>query len=130
MHELGDNLAAVHRAAPNACAESGHTCDNPRDLMSRFNVRFGFYDADTESGRQLLREFRADSAELPVVVIRYGGRRTALANPSNLEIAEAFGLMRPVPAEELFDVAVVGAGPAGLAAAVSPLCPPPMMIAS
>jgi thioredoxin reductase (NADPH) len=41
-----------------------------------------------------------------------------LVNPSNLQIADAFGLMRPIPAGEVFDVAVIGAGPAGLAAAV------------
>jgi thioredoxin reductase (NADPH) len=41
-----------------------------------------------------------------------------LANPSNLEIVDAFGLMTPIPDGEVFDVAVVGAGPAGLAAAV------------
>src|SRR5580704_17770016 len=72
-----------------------------------------------QSITQFLCEFRAYSAELPVVIIRFGGRRTALANPSNLEIAEAFGLMPPIPAGEVFDVAVVGAGPAGLAAAVN-----------
>jgi len=47
-----------------------------------------------------------------------GGQRSTLVNPTNLEIAEAFGLMTPIPAEEVFDVAVIGAGPAGLAAAV------------
>jgi thioredoxin reductase len=90
-----------------------------RDAFSRNGIPIGFYDEDTESGRQLLREFHADSAELPVVVIRFGGRRSVLFNPSNLEIAEAFGLMEPIPAEEVFDVAVIGAGPAGLAAAVN-----------
>ena len=39
-------------------------------------------------------------------------------DPSNLEIADAFGLMTLIPDREVFDVAVVGAGPAGLAAAV------------
>jgi response regulator RpfG family c-di-GMP phosphodiesterase len=53
-----------------------------RDAFSRNGIPTGFYDVDTESGRQLRREFRADSAELPIVVIRYGGQRTALANPS------------------------------------------------
>jgi thioredoxin reductase len=90
-----------------------------RDAFSRNGIPIGFYDVDTESGRQLLREFHADSAQLPVVVIRFNGQRSALFNPSNLEIAEAFGLMRPIPAEEVFDVAVIGAGPAGLAAAVN-----------
>jgi len=41
-----------------------------------------------------------------------------LVNPSNLEIVDAFGVMTPIPPGEVFDVAVVGAGPAGLAAAV------------
>ncbi len=89
-----------------------------RDTFSRNGIPIGFYDADSEGGRQLLRELRPDSAELPVVALRFGGQRSVLANPSNLEIAEAFGLMTPVPADEVLDVVVVGAGPAGLAAAV------------
>ena len=89
-----------------------------RDTFSRNGIPIGFYDAGTERGQQMLEELRPESAELPVVVIRFGGQRSALANPSNLEIAEAFGLMTPIPDGEVFDVAVVGAGPAGLAAAV------------
>jgi thioredoxin reductase len=89
-----------------------------RDTFTRNGIPIGFYDASAGDGRQLLGELRVDSAELPVVVIRFGGQRSALANPSNLEIAEAFGLMTPIPDDEVFDVAVVGAGPAGLAAAV------------
>jgi thioredoxin reductase len=89
-----------------------------RDTFTRNGIPIGFYDAGSVRGQQLLRELRAGSAELPVVVLRFGGQQTALANPSNLEIADAFGLMTPIPEEEVFDVAVVGAGPAGLAAAV------------
>ena len=66
----------------------------------------------------MLHELGLESAELPVVVLRFGAERSALVNPSNLEIADAFGVMTPIPAGEVFDVAVVGAGPAGLAAAV------------
>ena len=51
-------------------------------------------------------------------MLRFGTEGSALFNPSDMEIAEAFGLMRPIPAGEVFDLAVVGAGPAGLAAAV------------
>jgi len=89
-----------------------------RDTFSRNGIPIGFYDASADSGRRLLGELQADSAELPVVVLRFGGQRSALANPSNLEIAEAFGLMTPIPDDEVLDVVVVGAGPAGLAAAV------------
>ena len=89
-----------------------------RDLFSRHRVPAGFYDATSEHGRQLLHEAGLESPELPVVVLRFGAEPSALVNPSNLEIADAFGLMRPIPPGEVFDVTVVGAGPAGLAAAV------------
>jgi len=89
-----------------------------RDTFSRNGIPIGFYDADSQHGQQLLQAFGAESAELPVVVLRFGAQQSALANPSNLEIADAFGLMTPNPDGEVFDVAVVGAGPAGLAAAV------------
>ena len=89
-----------------------------RDTFSRNGIPIGFYDAGSAPGRQMLAELGSESAELPVVVLRFGGQQSILANPSNLEIAEAFGLMTPIPDGEVFDVAVVGAGPAGLAAAV------------
>jgi thioredoxin reductase len=89
-----------------------------RDTFARNGIPIGVYDADSERGRQILQELRPESAELPVVVLRFGGQSVVLVNPSNLEIAEAFGLMTPIPDGEVFDLAVVGAGPAGLAAAV------------
>jgi thioredoxin reductase len=89
-----------------------------RDLFSRHRIPAGFYDASSEHARQMLHELRLESPELPVVVLRFGQERSTLVNPSNLEIADAFGIMTPISPEEVFDVAVVGAGPAGLAAAV------------
>ena len=89
-----------------------------RDNFSRNGIPIGFYDTATERGRQMLGELGLVSPELPVVVLRFGENRSALVNPSNLEILDAFGLMTPIPAGEVFDVAVLGAGPAGLAAAV------------
>ena len=89
-----------------------------RDTFSRNQIPTGFYESTSDRGRQILRELGLESADLPVVVLRFGAERTTLVNPSNLEIAEAFGLMTPIPADEVFDVAVIGAGPAGLAAAV------------
>ena len=83
-----------------------------RDTFSRNGIPIGFYDAGSKQGQQLLQELFTETAELPVVVLQFGGQRSALANPSNLEIAEAFGLMTPIPDGETFDVAVVGAGPA------------------
>jgi thioredoxin reductase len=89
-----------------------------RDLFARHRVPAGFYDAASERGRQLLGELGLSSPELPVVVLRFGAGQPALVNPSNAEIADAFGVMTPISPGEVFDLAVVGAGPAGLAAAV------------
>jgi thioredoxin reductase len=89
-----------------------------RDLFSRHRVPAGFYDAASGQGRQMLHEVGLESPELPVVVLRFGAERPALVNPSNREIADAFGIMTPISPGAVFDVAVVGGGPAGLAAAV------------
>jgi thioredoxin reductase len=89
-----------------------------RDAFSRNGIPIGFYDTTSERGQQMLGELGLVSPDLPVVVLRFGENRSTLVNPSNLEIADAFGLMTPIPAAEVFDVAVLGAGPAGLAAAV------------
>ena len=72
----------------------------------------------SEHARQMLHELGLESPELPVVVLRSGTERTTLVNPSNREIADAFGIMTPISGKEVFDVTIVGAGPAGLAAAV------------
>jgi len=89
-----------------------------RDLFARHRVPAGFYDATSRQGRQMLGELGLESPELPVVVLRFAAQAHTLVNPSNLEIADAFGVMTPISPGQVFDVAVVGAGPAGLAAAV------------
>ena len=89
-----------------------------RDLFSRHRVPAGLHDATSGQARQMLREVGLESAELPVVVLRFAAKQAALANPSNRQIADAFGVMTPIPPGQVFDVAVAGAGPAGLAAAV------------
>jgi thioredoxin reductase (NADPH) len=89
-----------------------------RDLFSRHRIPAGFYDVTSGHARQMLHDLGLTSPELPVVVLQFAAKQTALVNPSNLQIADAFGLMTPIPPGAVFDVAVVGAGPAGLAAAV------------
>ena len=89
-----------------------------RDMFSRNGIPIGFYDATTPRGEQMIAELGLVAPDLPVIVLRFGAERSTLVNPTNLEIADAFGLMTPIPADDVFDVAVVGAGPAGLAAAV------------
>ena len=89
-----------------------------RDAFSRYRIPTGFYDVSTARGREMLDELGLVSPDLPVVVLRFGAGRSVLANPSDIEIAEAFGLLAPISADDVYDVAVVGAGPAGLAVAV------------
>ena len=80
-----------------------------RDLFSRHRIPAGFYDAASGRAQQMLGELGLESPELPVVVLRFAAERPVLVNPTNMEIADAFGLMKPIPAGEVFDVAVVGA---------------------
>ena len=89
-----------------------------RDLFARHRIPAGFYDAASGPARQLLGELGLACPDLPVVALRFEAGRPALVNPTNAEIADAFGVMTPIAPGAVFDVAVVGAGPAGLAAAV------------
>jgi thioredoxin reductase (NADPH) len=89
-----------------------------RDAFSRYRIPTGFYDVATARGREMLDDLGLESPDLPVVVLRFGGERSTLANPTDIQIAEAFGLLTPISADDVYDLAVVGAGPAGLAVAV------------
>ena len=91
---------------------------NLRDAFSRNHIPIGYYAADTEAGRRMLDALGLDQPELPVLVLEFTAPPTTLINPSDIEIADAFGLMTPPSADRLYDVIVIGAGPAGLAAAV------------
>jgi thioredoxin reductase (NADPH) len=85
-----------------------------RDLLTRGSVPFGFYPSDSPEGRAALRRLGVSEPAGPVLSLDTG---VVLVNPANAEIAEALGLdVRP--AEGIHDVVIVGAGPAGLAAAV------------
>jgi thioredoxin reductase (NADPH) len=63
----------------------------------------------------LIERFHIDPGQLPIVLCPSG---QLLRNPSENELARCLGLVRPIDPERLYDVAVVGAGPAGLATAV------------
>jgi thioredoxin reductase (NADPH) len=85
-----------------------------RDILARNNIPFGFYRSDSEEGRQALARLGVSQPAGPVVALHNG---IVLADPGNAEMAEALGLDVP-PAGQVYDVVIVGAGPAGLAAAV------------
>src|SRR5215216_2017222 len=85
-----------------------------RDALARVGIPYGFYPDDSPAGRHLLEQAGEDGSRLPVVLFRRG---LALADPSDAELAQALGFgTSPVPGD--CDVLIVGAGPAGLAAAV------------
>ena len=85
-----------------------------RDLGTRNAIPFGFYAADSEEGLRLLGDLGLDASHLPVVTFSDG---RFLVDPSNAEIAEALGAATHPP-PGVCDVAIIGGGPAGLAAAV------------
>jgi thioredoxin reductase (NADPH) len=85
-----------------------------RDILTRNGVPFEFYPVDSAEGQRLVREFQIDPVRLPAV-IRHDG--TVLQNPSFADIADAHGI-QVRPDAEVYDLAILGAGPAGLAAAV------------
>ena len=69
-------------------------------------------DADAKA---LIERFHVDTGQLPIVLCP-GGQ--LLRNPTEPELARCIGLLGPIDANRLYDVIVVGAGPAGLATAV------------
>jgi thioredoxin reductase (NADPH) len=85
-----------------------------RELLTRNGIPHGFYAAGTSGAAQTLAEAGLGESGAPVVVLLDG---TALVDPSNAEVMDAVG-ESPGERELECDLAVVGAGPAGLAAAV------------
>ena len=85
-----------------------------QDLLTRFNEPFRFHDADSEHGRQLLKGNELDASQLPVV-IRHDGY--TMVRPTPTQVIEATGGTVSSDVSEC-DVVIVGAGPAGLTAAV------------
>jgi thioredoxin reductase (NADPH) len=83
-----------------------------RDLLERASVPYQFFSHEDADGRALLRQLR-HSGPLPAVIFR----DQCLADPSNGEIARMLGVATQ-PEGGLYDLIVIGGGPAGLAAAV------------
>src|SRR6202163_4719476 len=71
-------------------------------------------ETDPEA-KALIERFHVDPGQLPIVLCP-GGQ--LLRNPSESELARCIGLVGPIDPDRVYDVAVVGAGPAGLATAV------------
>lgn len=86
-----------------------------RDLLERNPVPFGYYPNDSDEGQRLLAEHHLDAAQLPAAIL-FDGR--TFGRPDPAELAAALGAEVRADAMHTYDVAIVGAGPAGLAATV------------
>ena len=119
---VDDLLGDWRQANPEHTAEVrvvGHRwSDRGHDLklfLARNHVPYRWYDIERDPEAQRLRDLaRAAPADLPLVLVPDGD---TLRSPSTLELAGALGL-RTSARQRLYDVCIVGGGPAGLAAAV------------
>jgi thioredoxin reductase (NADPH) len=87
-----------------------------KQFLTRNGHPFKCLDLDRDADvRQLLDRFQVAPSEIPVVICR---GEVVLKNPSNQEIADCLGFNKGIDYTHRRDVVIVGAGPAGLAAAV------------
>jgi thioredoxin reductase (NADPH) len=97
---------------------SNHSHDTFRikDFLTRNYQPYSFVDVEGDSGiQQLLDRFHFGMDDLPAVICR---SKLVLRNPSNEEVSRCLGFNDAVNQEQIRDLIVIGAGPAGLAAAV------------
>src|SRR5262245_35580601 len=87
-----------------------------REFLTRNEHPFHFVDLDRDADSQeLLDRFHVGVADVPVLIC---GVETVLRNPTNAQIADCLGFNENLDQARVNDLVVVGAGPAGLAAAV------------
>lgn len=87
-----------------------------REFLSRNGHPYTYVDLDTDqTSQQLLDRFQVKLSEVPVVICN---SKTVLRNPSIQELANCLGLTGEIDRKHVRDLVIVGAGPAGLAAAV------------
>jgi len=97
-------------------ARDGHQLD---DFLDKNRIPHRLIEFESEQGEALSKRFHLTTRDLPVLITPAGAR---LRKPSLREVAREAGLLRSLAEENetevLCDLAIVGAGPAGLAAAV------------
>jgi len=87
-----------------------------KEFLTKNGHPISYIDLEKDAeAQEFLDRFHVTVAEVPVLIC---GGRTVLRNPSNQQIADCLGLNAPIDHEQVRDTIVVGAGPAGLAAAV------------
>ncbi|GAB6899559.1 NAD(P)/FAD-dependent oxidoreductase [Kineosporia succinea] len=85
-----------------------------RDFLARSGMPYHWYTVEEDEGRKLLQAAGATEADVPVLLTAGGD---VLRNPSLSQVADKIGLST-TPAEDFYDLIIVGGGPAGLGAAV------------
>jgi thioredoxin reductase (NADPH) len=89
------------------------------DFLDKNHIPHRFIEVDSEQGQEMSNRFHLETRHLPTLIPPSG---SPLRRPSLREVAQAAGLLRPLVRENeteiLSDLTIVGAGPAGLAAAV------------
>ena len=87
-----------------------------KEFLTRNGHPHSYVDLDRDADVQdLLDRFHVSVADVPVVICRGD---VVLKNPTNQQIAQCLGLNNPIDQSQIRDLVIVGAGPAGLAAAV------------
>jgi len=87
-----------------------------KEFLTRNGHPYLYVDLDRQADiQELLDRFHVAAADVPVVICRGD---TVLKNPTNRQIADCLGFNEAIDHTQIRDVVIVGAGPAGLAAAV------------
>lgn len=114
LHEWARSLETGPREVTVVGPERDTRTHEVRSLLARNGIPYVFACEDAPEGRDALGAAGLDGSVLPVVAFHDG---RVLVNPSNVEVADAFGL-KTAPEDDEYDLVIVGAGPGGLAAAV------------
>jgi thioredoxin reductase (NADPH) len=87
-----------------------------KEFLTRNGHPYSYIDLDRDADvQELLDRFHLSAADVPVLICR---GEVVLRNPSNQQIAACLGFNEAIDQTQIRDVIIVGAGPAGLAAAV------------
>ncbi|MFJ4922962.1 FAD-dependent oxidoreductase [Streptomyces sp. NPDC088725] len=122
LYPVIDELLDVWLTTPDPAADEirvvGHRWSAPsfavRDFLARNLVPYRWFQSDEPEGSRLLAAAGAGESDVPVVITADGA---SLIAPTDAELAAHVGLTT-TPTSDFYDLVVVGAGPAGLGAAV------------
>ena len=115
LHEWERSTSASPQEVALICKRRSPRSHQLRELLARNGVPHVVYDTDSPEGQRLLAEAGQAGTSDPVVMLMGGG---VLVNPTNADLADAYGVSTTLEGRSDFDLVVVGAGPAGLGAAV------------